>query len=85
MAKITFIEESDGTRYETEAENGATVNWGANANPAGTVYRVEISSVAGFTAGVLSNDTAALSAAFTGLRPNTTYFGRVKAMGYNGL
>ena len=25
MTKITYIEEANGTRYETEAENGATV------------------------------------------------------------
>ncbi|MBI5210041.1 MAG: fibronectin type III domain-containing protein [Elusimicrobia bacterium] len=65
------------------AAGGLTANWGDASNPAGTRYLVRISSDAGFAVRQTSN-TAATSAAFTGLLPNTTYFTQVQAVNFAG-
>ncbi|MDO8803940.1 MAG: hypothetical protein Q7R35_05895 [Elusimicrobiota bacterium] len=58
-----------------------TFTWGDGGNPGGTFYSVEVSS-AGFSPGtaISSAATLALSQTFGGLLPNTTYYGRVKAV-----
>ncbi|MBI4424015.1 MAG: hypothetical protein HY554_09830, partial [Elusimicrobia bacterium] len=55
---------------------------GTPANPAGTLYRVELSSFSDFSA-VYSSDTRNLAATFTGLSVNTTYYSQVRSR--NGL
>jgi len=55
--------------------------WGANGNPAGTLYRVDYSTDAGF-AGFLSLTTFATSLNLSGLTPGMTYYARVRA--FNG-
>ncbi len=58
-----------------------TFNWTDGVNPGGTRYIVELSS-AGFAPGtaISSAATLALSQTFSGLLPNTTYYGRAKAV-----
>ncbi|MFH2201703.1 MAG: fibronectin type III domain-containing protein [Elusimicrobiota bacterium] len=51
---------------------------GSPANTAGTRYQVELSSFSSFSA-VFSSNTANLSAYFSGLHPNTTYYARARA------
>lgn len=60
-----------------------TAYWGANGNPAGTRYLVQYSTD-GFSTVQGSSLTAAVSAAFTGLTPNTTHFVRVSALNNTG-
>ncbi len=62
-----------------------TVNWSSGTpagayNPAGTFYRVELSTSGGdFTPLADWAQTAELSAALDGLEPNTSYYARVRA------
>lgn len=57
--------------------------WGANGNPAGTLYLVRYSTDA-FASVQGSSLTAAVSAAFSGLTPNTTHYVRVSALNASG-
>jgi len=55
-------------------------NWLPNSNPAGTVYRCELSTSTGFENLVgASSDTVATSILYTGLDSNTTFYLRIKA------
>lgn len=66
--------------------NGFTLSWGANGNPGGTDYTVEVTTSATFDPGApfdVTADTApsgAPSYVFSGLQANTTYFARVQAV-----
>jgi len=55
------------------------VNWVANGNPSGTIYKADISTTSDFTGDLVSSATIRTTALFTGLVPNTTYYGRVRA------
>ncbi|MBI4668608.1 MAG: fibronectin type III domain-containing protein, partial [Elusimicrobia bacterium] len=63
-----------------------TFTWADGGNPGGTSYTVEISST-NFAQGtaISSATTLALSQTFSGLLPNTTYYGRVKAVNMNNV
>jgi hypothetical protein len=55
-------------------------HWGANGNPDGTEYEVEISPNVSFLSGVISSGIITdLGYTFTNLLPSTTYYGRVRA------
>ena len=58
-------------------ENSITLNWDGGGNPAGTQYRVDVSSTGGIIA--QSPWQSALSYDFTGLSPNVTYYFNAKA------
>ncbi len=60
-----------------------TANWTANGDSAGTQYQVQLSTDPAFGGVILSSVTANLSAPFTGLTPNTTYFGQASAFSVN--
>jgi hypothetical protein len=62
--------------------SSATVSW-SGVNAAGAPYLVELSS-AGFPQVAASSTTASLSAVFTGLDGNTTYYPRVRALAPDG-
>ena len=62
------------------------VRWGASSpdNPPECVYIVELSTISDFSGIIMSSQTtrASLSATVSGLTPNTTYYGRVKAVNW---
>jgi hypothetical protein len=59
-----------------------TVGWGANSNPAGTLYQVEVATTVGFGTLTTSLSTTSLTATFAPLSQNTTYFVRVSALNF---
>ncbi|HBA59491.1 MAG TPA: hypothetical protein DCZ92_01440 [Elusimicrobia bacterium] len=63
-----------------------TFTWASGGNPGGTSYTVELSS-AGFAPGtaISSASTLALSQTFGGLLPNTTYYGRARAVNMDNV
>ncbi|TPW21567.1 MAG: psrP, partial [Elusimicrobia bacterium] len=61
-----------------------TLGWGANANPAGTLYAAQLSTASNFSGTLTSSATFGTSAAFAALTANTTYYLRVKALGHGG-
>ena len=62
-----------------------TANWLGNGNPAGTLYYSEISTDSYFSTLVAySGWTAAFSASYSGLTPNTQYYSHVKAKNSDG-
>ncbi|TPW21454.1 MAG: hypothetical protein FD126_674, partial [Elusimicrobia bacterium] len=62
----------------------ANLGWGANSNPAGTLFGAQLSTATNFSGTLTSSQTYGTSAGFTGLSPNTTYYLRVKALGHGG-
>ncbi|OGR61060.1 MAG: hypothetical protein A2X36_07325 [Elusimicrobia bacterium GWA2_69_24] len=61
-------------------DSSATVNWGANENPAYVLYYAEAAQNSGFTTGLVNSGWKGyLTHTFTGLNANTTYYFRVKA------
>lgn len=65
--------------------SSATLSWSDVVNPAGTLYEVEVSSTAGFAAGVATRTLSALTTAFTGLASGTAYTAQVYARSGDGL
>ena len=61
-----------------------TVSFGANSNPAGTSYTVQISSNPTFSPILNSSITVLTKAGFTGLNPNTTYYLQALATNFAG-
>ena len=61
-----------------------TVSFGANNNPAGTSYTVQISTIPTFVPILNSSVTFLTQAAFTDLSPNTTYYLRALATNFAG-
>ena len=61
-----------------------TVSFGANNNPAGTSYTVQISSNPTFIPILDSSITVLTQASFTGLAPNTTYYLQGLAANFGG-
>jgi hypothetical protein len=57
--------------------------WSANGNSSSTVFAVQISSLPAFSP-FTEIDTTAVSAVFSSLLPNTTYFARVAAVSQSG-
>jgi len=62
-----------------------TAAYAANGNPTGTDYEVDLSTASDFSGTLFEAGTEALSAGLSGLAPNTTYYGRVRARNYNGV
>ena len=54
--------------------------WAPGTLAAGTSYLAQLSSSPAFAFAVANSATTGTSAAFTGLQPNTTYYGRVQAV-----
>ena len=61
-----------------------TVSFGANNNPAGTRYTVQISTNPAFSLILNSSITTLTQATFTGLAPNTTYYLQAQAISFAG-
>jgi len=61
----------------------ATLTWSAAGNPAATTYEAQLSTD-GFATLNLANVAPGTAAPFPGLVPNTTYYLRVRALGFDG-
>ena len=61
-----------------------TVTWGAGINAPGTSFQTEISSISAVGAATATWVTSGLTATFTGLLQDTTYWARVEAIGIDG-
>jgi len=77
--RYTLAAEPAAAAYSGVTETALQANWGANGNSAGTEYVVELSTDA-FATLVAWSRTADTQALFTGLKPDTSYSGRVKAL-----
>jgi len=69
----------------TMAVTSATLTWGVNENPPGTVFQVEHSTDGVSYTGVGTEDVYESSAVVTGLSPETLYQFRVKALNGDGV
>ena len=66
--------------YSNITQTSLKANWTSNGNPSGTYYFVEISSVSDYSVVLDSSGwITSFGYEFTGLRPNTRYYCRVKA------
>ena len=68
----------------TVAATQITLNWGASGNLAGTPYLVQLDTDPAFGSSI-SSATLALSAIFTGLSSDTTYYSRARAANAAGI
>ena len=78
-----------GDVYTKIFAGSMTVNWSSGTaatgyDPAGTRYKVEFSTSAGFIPICGSSLTYALSAGLTGLEPDTIYYSRIAAVNRSG-
>ncbi|MCX5785705.1 MAG: lectin like domain-containing protein [Elusimicrobia bacterium] len=78
-----------GSVFTQVCVSSITVNWSsgtaaAGYNPADTLYKAELSAAEGFNSVSGSSLTYILTSGFTGLTPDTTYYARVRALGYSG-
>ena len=81
------------TQYSTFTSvyaSSFTVNWDSGTqaggfNPSSTRYLAEISTKSNFTPLWYSSSTLNISAGFTGLTANTTYYARVKAVNHQNI
>lgn len=67
----------------TRTATGLGFAWNPGTLAPSTTYQAQLSSSPGFAFGVISSVTANAFAAFAGLQPNTTYYGRVQALSAN--
>ncbi len=67
------------------SSNSVAVGWGANTNPGGTLFLVQISSVPGFGAPVTTQVLTGLTTTFLNLAPGTTYYAQVFGENGNGV
>lgn len=65
--------------------DGFTLNWQSNGNSSFTVYEAEVSTMNDFSVLASSGSTLNVYFTFTGLRLDTTYWARVRAMGQSGM
>lgn len=65
--------------------SSVTLNWLAGGNPAGTLYRAQLSTSPAFASTVSSSDTYLTGAVFQGLAANTSYYARAAARNNSGL
>ncbi|MHB1939065.1 MAG: fibronectin type III domain-containing protein, partial [Acidobacteriaceae bacterium] len=70
--------------YAMVGITSATVQWGADLNPADTLYTLNLSTALNFTGTLFSSNTLNTSATLTGLNPNTTYYAEVNAQNNTG-
>jgi N-acetylneuraminic acid mutarotase len=92
ISAITFPvqpEASGGGVYTNIQNASLTVNWSsgnavAGYDPEGILYETELSTTAGFDILAGASRTHILSAVFSGLSTNTTYYARVRAEGFGG-
>lgn len=72
-----------GTVFTSVLATAFDVNWLANSNPSGTLYRAQVSTAASFST-VLTSDTYNTAAGFTGLTAGIQYYARVSARNDGG-
>ena len=61
-----------------------TIGWNGSINAAGTNFQADISSISAFGASTATVTTSLLTTSFSGLTQDTTYWTRVKALGWAG-
>ncbi|MFH1618600.1 MAG: kelch repeat-containing protein, partial [bacterium] len=75
ISTITLAAIPSTAAWSAVGVSSVQANWGPDMNPAGTGYTMQISSYADFNPLADSSDTVNAYALFTGLDPNTTYYG----------
>jgi hypothetical protein len=80
----TLSAEPSAAAYSGATETSLQANWGANGNPDGIRYGVQVSSN-DFVSVAATSVTANRFALFTGLKPDTTYAGRVASLNAEGM
>lgn len=79
---------SPGSGFGSVGNTLATVIWNSNGNPSGTFYKAVLSTApspgTNANSGNISSTTANVYATFTGMTPNTLYYGAVQALGSGG-
>jgi len=90
QTKVTLCSPPDSPAWQNVYISSITVTWGtveSPANPDDTVYIVQLSTASDWTGTIKSSSTvrSSQSAVVSGLTPNTTYYGRVKAENWEGI
>lgn len=63
-----------------------TAQWNSGGNPSGALYAADVSTSAGLSPVLATQETnSQLSAVFNGLAPDTTYYFQVRAINNNGI
>ncbi|HNW44133.1 MAG TPA: fibronectin type III domain-containing protein [Elusimicrobiales bacterium] len=82
---LAVAPEADEPSVTLAGVSSIAAQWLDYVNPAWTLYRLDLSTSAGFDGALLSSVTFNLVAERAGLAPNTTYYARVAAQNNNGV
>lgn len=73
-----------GGTWSAVGSQSATLTFTANGNPSGTTYTIDLSPSSSFASGVQSTSGTSLTHLFSGLTPNTVYYGRARSTAFSG-
>ncbi|MFH0947707.1 MAG: fibronectin type III domain-containing protein [Elusimicrobiota bacterium] len=86
---VTYCSTPAGLVWSTISTNTIEVEWNPSLppNPPNTIYIVQLSTASDFSETVFSSAAICVnqSAVISGLSPNTTYYGRVSAVNWDGI
>ena len=71
--------------FTTVTPTSVGIAWSGDTNAAGTLYQAELSTISLGGAAVATLTTSGFALNFTGLSVDTTYYARVKALGWAGV
>ena len=75
---------SASTASRPKEDTSIDIQWGASTNASGSEYQAELSTISAMGVATQTVIVTSLSANFTGLSPATTYYARVKTLGWAG-
>lgn len=84
VSTATFVAAPSSGSLGGVSASAITLAWGASGNPSDTLYEAAVSTEASMDSTLASTFTLSISAVFTGLAANTTYYLAAQALGRSG-
>lgn len=81
LMKSTLADVPSGLNIQSRTNNSITVGWNPNGNGPNTFYNAVL--LDGLDNEIASSTSTSLTASFSSLSPNTTYYAKVRAIGNN--
>ncbi len=85
LTNYTLADNPSSLNIAGTTATAVSINWAGGANPAGTLFKAEISADPTFTVITATAQTTALATTFSGLSAATSYYVRVQAINGDGV